>query len=48
MLGPILLTAHNITYYQRLVSQARRAIENDAYMDFYREKIDGWRGDNSD
>ncbi|HUG67790.1 MAG TPA: tRNA guanosine(34) transglycosylase Tgt [Pirellulaceae bacterium] len=48
MLGPILLTAHNITYYQRLVSQARTAIENDSYMDFYEEKIAGWRGENSD
>lgn len=47
MLGPILLTAHNITYYQRLVSQARTAIENDAYMDFYEEKIAGWEGENS-
>lgn len=47
MLGPILLTAHNITYYQRLVSQARTAIENDAFMDFYREKIAGWRRENS-
>lgn len=47
MLGPILLTAHNITYYQRLVSQARTAIENDSYMDFYEEKIAGWRGENS-
>lgn len=48
MLGPILLTAHNITYYQRLVSQARTAIENDSYMDFYEEKIEGWRGENAD
>ena len=48
MLGPILLTAHNITYYQRLVSQARSAIENDSYMDFYADKIAGWRGENSD
>jgi queuine tRNA-ribosyltransferase len=47
MLGPILLTAHNITYYQRLVRQARAAIENDAYMDFYLEKIEGWRSENS-
>jgi queuine tRNA-ribosyltransferase len=47
MLGPILLTTHNITYYQRLVSQARTAIENDAYMDFYHEKIAGWQCENS-
>ncbi|MCA9143019.1 MAG: tRNA guanosine(34) transglycosylase Tgt [Planctomycetaceae bacterium] len=48
MLGPILLTAHNITYYQRLVSQARAAIESDSYMDFYRKKIAGWESENSD
>ena len=48
MLGPILLTAHNITYYQRLVSQARMAIESDAHMDFYRQKIEGWRRENPD
>ncbi|MDA1050984.1 MAG: tRNA guanosine(34) transglycosylase Tgt [Planctomycetota bacterium] len=47
MLGPILLTAHNITYYQRLVSQARAAIENDAYMDFYHERMAGWGRENS-
>ncbi|MBC8350941.1 MAG: tRNA guanosine(34) transglycosylase Tgt [Planctomycetes bacterium] len=47
MLGPILLTAHNITYYQRLVSQARAAIENDVYLDFYDEKIAGWKGENT-
>ncbi|MEX0820169.1 MAG: tRNA guanosine(34) transglycosylase Tgt [Pirellulaceae bacterium] len=47
MLGPILLTVHNITYYQRLVSQARTAIENDAYMDFYCEKIAGWQSEKS-
>lgn len=47
MLGPILLTAHNITYYQRLVAQARTAIENDEYMDFYREKVAGWEREKS-
>lgn len=43
MLGPILLTIHNITYYQRLMAQARIAIENDAFEDFYRQKMDGWK-----
>ncbi len=47
MLGPILLTAHNITYYQRLVAGARAAIENDSYLDFYREKTAGWASENS-
>ena len=48
MLGPILLTAHNITYYQRIVREARKAIENDAYVDFHRQKIAGWKREKSD
>jgi len=47
MLGPILLSAHNITYYQRLVSDAREAIEKGKYLDFFAEKERGWR-ENSD
>ena len=46
MLGPILLTAHNITYYQRLVLEAREAIEADSFMDFRERKIRGWAGEN--
>lgn len=46
MLGPILLTAHNITYYQRLVAAARDAIEADAYVEFRERKIRGWAGEN--
>jgi queuine tRNA-ribosyltransferase len=42
MLGPILLTIHNLTYYQRLLSDARTAIEQDRFVDFHREKIAGW------
>ena len=42
MLGPILLTIHNITYYQRLMAGARRAIEEDRYVDFYRECFAKW------
>ena len=42
MLGPILLTIHNITYYQRLMAGARRAIEEDRYVDFYRERFAKW------
>jgi len=43
MLGPILLTIHNITYYQRLVAGAREAIERDRFLDYYREKFEGWK-----
>ncbi|MGD9126035.1 MAG: tRNA guanosine(34) transglycosylase Tgt [Planctomycetia bacterium] len=42
MLGPILLTIHNLTYYQRLLASARQAIEEDRFEDFYREKMRGW------
>jgi queuine tRNA-ribosyltransferase len=35
MLGPILLTIHNLTYYQRLVSGARAAIEEDRFTEYY-------------
>lgn len=42
MLGPILLTIHNITYYQRLMEGARKAIEQDRYVDYCREKFQGW------
>ena len=34
MLGPILLTIHNLTYYQRLVADARKAIEEDRFVEF--------------
>ena len=42
MLGPILLSIHNLTYYQRLVAGAREAIENDRFEDFRRAKYADW------
>jgi queuine tRNA-ribosyltransferase len=42
MLGPILLTAHNLTHYQRLLAAARNAIGADRYLDFAAEKLRGW------
>jgi len=42
MLGPILLSIHNLTYYQRLMSQSRAAIEQDRFAAFRREKLRGW------
>ena len=42
MLGPILLTAHNLTYYQRLLAGAREAIVQDRFSDFAAEKMRGW------
>ncbi|MBN8602608.1 MAG: tRNA guanosine(34) transglycosylase Tgt [Planctomycetes bacterium] len=42
MLGPILLTHHNLTYYQRLMRDARLAIEENRYAAWMQEKIAGW------
>ncbi len=42
MLGPILLSIHNITYYQRLLNDAREAILEDRFEEFRRAKRDGW------
>jgi len=42
MLGPILLSAHNITYYQRLMAGVRAAIEGGRYTEFCAEKYLGW------
>ena len=42
MLGPILASIHNITYYQRLVAVAREAIAADRYSEFREEKLRGW------
>lgn len=42
MLGPILLTHHNVTYYQRLVAGAREAIAADRFIEYYETKMRGW------
>jgi queuine tRNA-ribosyltransferase len=42
MLGPILLTAHNLTYYQRLLRDARAAIAEDRYLAFYEARRAVW------
>jgi queuine tRNA-ribosyltransferase len=42
MLGPVLLSIHNLTYYQRLVADARRAIAADQFASFRTEKLRGW------
>ncbi len=44
MLGPVLLTAHNLTYYQRLLAEARRAIEENRFTEFKAAKMAGWSG----
>jgi queuine tRNA-ribosyltransferase len=42
MLGPILLSIHNLTYYQRLLAAARAAIEAGRFEQFVAEKMRGW------
>ena len=42
MLGPILLSIHNLTYYQRLLAAARAAIEADRFAAYRTEKIRNW------
>jgi len=44
MLGPIVLSIHNITYYQRLLAEARSAIAEDRFEEFRRAKMRGWGG----
>ena len=42
MLGPVLLSIHNLTYYQRLLAAARAAIVADRFEEFRQEKLRGW------
>jgi queuine tRNA-ribosyltransferase len=48
MLGPILLSIHNLTYYQRLMRGAREAIEEDRYAQYVAEKKSGWSNEPAD
>ena len=43
MLGPILLSHHNLTYYGRLMQQAREAIEQGRFAEWVQAKRTGWR-----
>ena len=42
MLGPILLSVHNLTYYQRIMAEMRAAIESDTFASYRREKLQQW------
>ena len=48
MLGPILLSLHNITYYQRLLADARKAIQRRRFEEFAAEKYAGWAAESTD
>ncbi len=43
MLGPILLSLHNLTYYQRLMRDARAAIAAGSFVEFKNHKLVGWQ-----
>jgi len=43
MLGPILLSIHNLTYYQRIMAEARAAIEQDRFAMYVVSKKAGWQ-----
>ncbi len=43
MLGPMLLTGHNLTYYQALMHGARTAIEQHRFAAYAAAARDGWR-----
>ena len=42
MLGPILLSIHNLTYYQQVMTETRQAIEQNRFADYVAEKKRGW------
>jgi queuine tRNA-ribosyltransferase len=44
MLGPILLSLHNLAYYQKLMKEMREAILADSFMDLYHARFRGWGG----
>ncbi|HUS38484.1 MAG TPA: tRNA guanosine(34) transglycosylase Tgt [Pirellulales bacterium] len=44
MLGPILLSIHNLTYYQRLLQTARTAIKDGRFVEFKQQMFQGWTG----
>jgi queuine tRNA-ribosyltransferase len=48
MLGPILLSHHNLTYYQRLLAAARKAIEEDRFEPFCHDRMAGWESSAGD
>ena len=47
MLGQMLLSWHNVSYYLSLMAGARAAIREGRYADYMREAQAGWAGENS-
>jgi queuine tRNA-ribosyltransferase len=42
MLGPILLSWHNVAYYQQLLAGARAAIRDGRLLEFRSRQLAGW------
>ena len=43
MLGPMVLSVHNLAYYHRLMKEARSAIEADCFTEFFHRRMAGWQ-----
>jgi queuine tRNA-ribosyltransferase len=43
MLGPTLLSLHNLAYYLQLMAEARQAIRDKRFADFQAECQAGWQ-----
>ena len=48
LLGPVLISIHNLSYYQRLLARAREAILADRFVAFQRERLCGWSSSRRD
>ena len=44
MLGPMLVSLHNVTFYQRLLRQARESIRAGRFEALAAEKLHRWAG----
>lgn len=42
LLGPVLVSLHNVYYYQKLMSESRRAIDQGAFREFAAETLARW------
>jgi queuine tRNA-ribosyltransferase len=45
MLGPTLVSLHNLAYYTRLMAQMRQAIEEKRFASFYADRLARWGGE---
>jgi queuine tRNA-ribosyltransferase len=43
MLGPMLVSIHNLTFYQRLMAEAQRAIADGRLATFVADRRDAWQ-----